>query len=160
MQTLNQNVKKANLIAPVRGDATGTEKYVGLANFDGANLCVGVNIGTSNGQAILTLKQAKTVAGGSEKALAFTRAVKTANFGSASTTTELTSLNSSIRVGVSTGNQLYQIDVKSTDLDVANGFKYVRVDLGSSIADTVFYGTADLYHARHTGGPGKFPASS
>lgn len=160
MQAMNQNVVKAEIVAPIALDPVGTEKYASMVNFASANVVVQVNCGTSNAQTVITLKQATTIGGGGEKALAFTRAVKTADAAASNVTTELTGLSSSIRAGVATGSQIYQINVQGTDLDVAGGFKFIRADLSTSMTDAAFVAYADLYDARYTGGPGKFPASS
>lgn len=160
MQRLQDNVAVANLVAPVRGDPVGTEQYAFMGNFASANVAVRVNVGTSDSQSILTLKQATDAAGTGEKALTFTRATKVTDMDVTNVPALLTGLSSSIRVGVTAGDQLYQINVVDTDLDVDNDFTHFRIDLSTSAADTVFEAHAGMYHARYTGGPDKFPQSS
>lgn len=158
MQRLQDYVKKASLIAPVRGTAVGTETYANLANYASANIVVRANVGTSDEDAVLTLVQAKDAAGDGAKALSFSRAAKVADSATSGDAVELSGLNSSVRIGVTAGDQIWQINVVDTDLDMANDYTHVTVDIDSSMADTVFSAEADLYHARHTGGVDKLPS--
>lgn len=160
MQRLMDNVLSVSLVDPVRGDPVGTENWVRLQNFNQADVEIDLNVGTSGEQTILTLLQAKTVGGGSAKALSFTRIAKnvTTNVDAAAFTEG--DVSSSARLGVTDGNQKWKLNIQGTDLDSANDFEFFRVDLSTSMADTVIAANASLYDARYTGGIEKFPTSS
>lgn len=95
------------------------------------------NATTVTGSAI-TLKQSTTVAGGSEKPLAFTTVY--ANIDTAAddalTATAVTS-NTFTTDTTNSKNLLYVIEVNQDMLDVANGFDCVRVGTANATAATV-----------------------
>lgn len=82
----------------------------------------------AGGTAAVTLNQAKTNAGGSSKALAFTR-----YWLSTALTTDIPTLTTVVAntFNLSAANKIAVIEVHVNDLDVANGFYYVNVATAS-----------------------------
>lgn len=105
-----------------------------------------IQIGVSAASAV-TLTQAKTAAGGSPKALAFTKYYT--NIGLADDTlTEATAASNTFNVSA-TDNLLYIIPVDARDLDTANDYNFVRVNVAdpsaSCLCGILFVGEAGRY---------------
>ena len=112
-------------------DTTGaavTGDYVSLKNY--GRLVITVLQGAwAGGTPAVTLKQALTVAGGSKKALAFTKMwTKTGLTGTTFTKTAVTSNTFNL---TATANSVTVMVVNVEDLDVDGGFDCVRVGVAS-----------------------------
>lgn len=111
--------------------AAQTGDYVSMKGY--RHLTVTINTGNVVATSAVTLKQATDVAATGEKALAFTeyfvKAGQVANF------TE-TTCSSTFDIST-TNNSLYVIEIDSSELDVANSFDCVRVNLATPGANAV-----------------------
>lgn len=117
----------------VAGATTGGDcDYVSLKNFDRCTVVIMVDNATTVTGGAVTLKQASDVSGTGEKALAFANYLANIDVGAGDTQT-LTTATSDIFTTDTTDakNQLFVIEVKAEDLDVANGFDCLRVDVAS-----------------------------
>jgi len=126
---------QAAAIAALTGTA-GDAAYVSLKNYRRMTVVIDVtNAGSGVTGGIVTLKQAKTVAGGSEKALGFT--VMHANVDIAagqapSALVETAVASNAFTTDATVSKRLrYVIEIDSEDLDIANDFDCVRVDVAS-----------------------------
>ena len=134
MQALNlTDTAKIVFGSPIIGALATTNgdcDYVSLKGYDRLTIVVAVdNAATVTGGAV-TLKQATAVAGTNEKALAFSKMWANLDAAAGDTLTE-TAVTSDTFTTLTTDNKnaLYVIEVKAEDLDVANGFDCVRVDV-------------------------------
>ena len=103
------------------------------------------------GTGTVTLKQSAAADGSDEKALTFASYLKneTGVTTSALTLVEATTLTTA---GALTGTNTYVFDIRAEELDVANSFRYARLDLASlsnNTAAALFY---IPYEPRHTCG--------
>lgn len=135
MQALNlTDAAKIVMGSPIIGALATTNgdcDYVSLKNFDRCTIVIAVDNATTVTGGAITLKQATAVAGTSEKALAFSTMYANTDTSAAGgdvlTATAVTS-NTFTTDTTDNKNLLYVIEVKASDLDVANGFDCVRVD--------------------------------
>lgn len=117
------------LLTSTVGDTT----YVSLKNYRKLTIIVSIADGTTVTGSTITLKQATTVAGASEKALAFTRMLANVDYASSATMVETAVTSNTFTTQTTNSlNSLYIIEVNAEDLDVANGFDCVQL----SIPDT------------------------
>ncbi len=120
----------------------GDGDYVSMREYARLTVIISVlNATTVTGGAV-TLKQATDVAGASEKALGFS--TMWANTDCAASDTLVSTAVTSDTFTTSTTNSkilMYVIEVSASDLDIANGFDCVRVDVASMAAavGTVIY---------------------
>ena len=138
------------LLTSTLGDTT----YVSMKGYRRAQIIISIADGTTVTGSTITLQQAKTVAAGSEKPLAFTRMLANVDYGASKTMTETAVTNNTFTTQtVNSKDSLYIIDIDSDDLDVANGFDCFRVD-GTGHAATSSRGVCviyNLYGARYSG---------
>jgi len=133
MQSLNlTDVAKIVYGSPIIGALATTNgdcDYVSLKNFDRCTIVIAVYNATTVTGGAITLKQATAVAGTGEKALSFAKMWANTDVAAADTLTE-TAVTSDTFTTATTDNKnlLYVIEVKASDLDVANGFDCLRVD--------------------------------
>jgi len=133
MQSLNlTDVAKIVYGSPIIGALATTNgdcDYVSLKNFDRCTIVIAVDNATTVTGGAITLKQATAVAGTGEKALSFAKMWANTDVAAADTLTE-TAVTSDTFTTATTDNKnlLYVIEVKASDLDVANGFDCLRVD--------------------------------
>lgn len=107
----------------------GDGDYVSLKNFDRITVILAVDNATTVTGGTITLKQATAVAGTSEKALAFSKMWANTDVGAGDTLTETAVTSDTFTTSTTNDkNLLYVMEVKSSDLDVANGFDCIRVD--------------------------------
>jgi len=108
------------------------------------------------GTATVTLKQSSDAAGATEKALAFTGYLKNET---GVTTDVLTAVSASTltTAGPTTGLNVYVFEIKAEDLDVANDFRYVRLDVASLSNNTAAALWYEAYELRHNAGAGDMP---
>lgn len=115
----------------------GDGDYVSLKNFDRLTILLAVKNATTVTGGVITLKQATAVAGTSEKALAFSKVWANTDTDASDTLTETAVTSDTFTTDTTNSkNLLYVIEVKSDDLDRANGFDCVRID-SASMANAV-----------------------
>lgn len=138
------------LLTSTVGDTT----YVSLKGYAGCQVVIGIYDGTTVTGSNITLKQATSVAGAGEKALAFTRMLANADYAAGKVLTETAVTNNTFTTqAVNSKISLHILDVKASDLDVAGGFDCFRVD-GTAHASTNPVGSFvlyNLYGARYNG---------
>lgn len=159
MITLNSRLdEQATTIVAAAGllltSTLGDTLYVSMKNFRKIQIVISIADGTTVTGSTITLKQATTVAAGSEKPLAFTRMLANVDYGASKTMVETAvTANTFTTQTVNSKDSLYIIEVDSSDLDVANGFDCIRVD-GTGHAATASRGCVVMYNlfgARYTG---------
>lgn len=129
----------------------GDASYVSLKNYAGAMVTIDVLNGSTVTGGVVTLAQAKAVAGTGEKALAFTRMLANTDVGAGQAMTETAVSSSTFTTGTTNSKRLrYVIDVKASDLDANNGFDCLRVDV-DSMANAIGLVSYVLYGARYNG---------
>lgn len=95
------------------------------------------NATTVTGSAV-TLKQATDVAGSGEKALAFDKMWANEDTGATDTLVETAVTSDTFTTDTTNAkNLMYVIEIEAADLDVANDFDCVRVDLATSVASII-----------------------
>lgn len=112
--------------------AAGDGDYVSLKQFQRLSIIIAVDNATTVTGGAVTLKQATAVAGTAEKALAFDTVWANIDTGASDTLVE-TAVVSDTFTTDSTNNKnlLYVLEVNDADLDIANGFDCVRIDVAS-----------------------------
>jgi hypothetical protein len=116
-----------------------TPDYVSLKGAGRLTIVIlAKNTTTVTGSAI-ALKQATTVAAGSEKALAINSPVyRNIDTGAGDTLSALTVTNNTFNTDATNSkNSMYVLDVQEGDLDVTNNFDCVRVDTGNAVNATI-----------------------
>jgi len=138
------------LLTSTLGDTT----YVSLKGYSRAQIIIVIADGTTVTGTAVTLKQATSVAGAGEKALAFTRMLANTDYAASKTMVE-TAVTSNTFTTQTTNSKdsVYIIDVDAASLDANNGFDCIRVDCTGHAATaprgaTVVY---NLYGARYPG---------
>lgn len=129
----------------------GDCKYVSLKNHRKVQVVIDILNATTVTGTVVTLKQATTVAAGSEKALGFSRMLANTDVAASQTMVETTVNSDTFTTSTTNSKRLrYIIDIDSASLDVANGFDCFRVDCTAMNAalGTVTY---ILYGARYSG---------
>lgn len=145
---------------PVDLDAgANTGDYVSLKNYGGCLVMFHSGIGTAGQDPILVLQQASDVAGTGVKDLNFTiifRKQAATNLAAVSvwTKTTQTAATSYTEATAAEQSALWVVDVKASDLDVANGFDCIRATVadvgGAAQPGSLHY---ILYSARIARGP-------
>jgi len=128
-----------DFVKPVMGCApaalattAGDGDYVSMKNHRRLTVLISIlNATTVTGGAV-TLKQATSVAGGSEKALAFSKAYRDIDTDAGDTIAEFTVSSDTFTTDTTNSKKLlYVIEVDAATLDLDNGFDCVRVDVAS-----------------------------
>lgn len=118
--------------------STSTPDYVSLKNFERVAIIILVKNATTVTGSAITLLQATAVAGTSEKALAFTSALRNIDTAASDVLAAFTvSSNTFTTDSTNSKNLMYVIDVKAEDLDVNNGFDCIRAGTANATAATV-----------------------
>lgn len=118
--------------------STSTPDYVSLKNYERCMVLIQVKNATTVTGSAITLKQATSVAAGSEKALAFTKAYRNIDTADADALAEFAVTSNTFTTdSTNSKNLMYVIEVKGEDLDVNNGFDCIRVGTGDATAATV-----------------------
>ena len=129
----------------------GDAAYVSMKGYARALVVLDVLNDTTVTGGTITLKQASAVAGTGEKALAFTRMLANTDVGAAQTLVETSVSSNTFTTDTTNSKRLrYVIDVKASDLDVANGFDCFRVD-STGMASAIGLVSYVLYGARYSG---------
>lgn len=141
---------QATAIAALTG-AAGDAAYVSMKNYHRAQIIIDVTNGTTVTGGAVTLKQATAVAGTGEKALGFTRMLANIDVGAGQTLTETSVGSNTFTTDATNSKRLrYVIDVQASDLDSANSFDCLRVDV-AGMANATGQVTYVLYGAKYTG---------
>lgn len=106
---------------PALGDAVCMKNY--------GHLTIVIMDGLCPDTRAVTVKQSTSAALGSEKALAFTQMY--ANVGLATDTLTKTTVTANTFNLPATGSNMYIIEVDAEDLDTANSFDWVRLDIAT-----------------------------
>lgn len=118
--------------------STTTPDYVSMKNFARCAIIIKVKNATTVTGSAITVKQAKTVAGGSEKALSFTRMLANIDTSAADAMTETAVVSDTFTTdSTNSKNLLYILDIDEHDLDINNGFDCLRLGTGDATAATV-----------------------
>lgn len=134
-------------LATTVGDAA----YVSMKGYSRCCIVIDVTNGTTVTGGAVTLKQATAVAGTSEKELAFTRMLSNIDVAAAQTLAEAAVTSNTFTTDTTNSKRLrYVLDVLASDLDVANGFDCLRVDV-ASMANANGQVAYFLYGARYSG---------
>lgn len=160
MQLLVENAKIVTGLVPK--DITGaaqTGDYVSLKNYGHATIIIKTGAVANGADAMaITLKQATAVAGTGEKALAFSK--YWVSDASGDTFTQTTATSNTFNITGTDDNKIYVLEVDSADLDAANDFDCVRVDVGSPGANAVLLDcTYILTQPRFAGDGSSLPSS-
>jgi len=127
---------------------------VSLKNYGRVAIILAIDPGAGTAATAVTLKQSKTVddSPSTEKALEFTKMWKNANNAASDTLVETAVAANTFSTSVAAASELFVIEVKADDLDVANGFDCVRIALSDPGSDStpvaVIY---VLYEPRYSG---------
>ena len=136
---LSENGKLVAGLGPIV-PSTSTPDYVSLKGYDKLTVILLVlNTTTVTGSAI-TLKQATDVGNSlsDEKALAFSTMRANTDCAATDTLVDTAVTSNTFTTGTTNSKQLmYEITVKPTDLDIANGFDCVRLGTGNAVNATV-----------------------
>ena len=134
--------------------SSSTPQRVSLKDYRRVLFLILVKNATTVTGSAITLKQSTTVAGGSEKALSFTKAHRTLDIATnGDTLSEFTVASDTFTTdNTDSKNHLYAIEVTPDMLDVDGGFDVVRVGTGNATAATVTV-LAVLGPAGHQGDP-------
>jgi hypothetical protein len=118
--------------------STSTPTYISLKNYERVEITILVKNATTVTGSAITLKQATSVAAGSEKALAFTAAKRNIDLAAGQDLTDFTVASNTFTTdSTNSKNLMYVIDVKAEDLDINNGFDCIRAGTGDATAATV-----------------------
>jgi hypothetical protein len=130
--------------------SSSTPDYVSLKNYDRATIVIqGLNGTTVTGSAI-TLLQATSVAAGGEKALPFSTVMANTDCAAGDTlAAAAVSSNTFTTTNTNSKQFMYVIDVKASDLDVANGFDCIRAGTANAVNSTISV-TYILHPARYS----------
>ena len=110
----------------------GDGDYVSLKNYSRCTIIISVDNGNTVTGGAVTLLQATTVAGGSEKALAFSKMYADINTAVGDTLVETAVVSNTFTTDTTNAsNLLYVIEVQASDLDIDNGFDCLRIDVAS-----------------------------
>lgn len=140
---VNPNVQLAEQVKIVTGlppstPSTSTPDYVSLKGYYRCAVVISVLNGTTVTGSAITLKQASAVANTGEKALAFSTMKANTDCAASDALTDTTVTSNTFTTGTTNSKQLlYVIDVKDTDLDVANSFDCIRAGTGDAANTTL-----------------------
>lgn len=150
---MNRLIDTAKIVfgSPIIGALATTNgdcDYVSLKGYERATIVIAVDNATTVTGGAVTLKQATAVAGTSEKALSFASYFANTDTAAGDTLTETTATSNTFTTDTTDNkNLLYVIEVNAADLDVANGFDCLRVDV-LSMANAVGFVQYILHGAR------------
>ncbi len=150
MQNLIDYLKFVTGLAAVI-PSTSVPDAVTLKNYDGVLVIITQKNSTSATGSAITLKQALTVAGGSEKALGFDFVylnIDTASAGGDVLVKTAVTSDTFTMTSVDSKDAKYIIDVPTTSLDATNDFDIFSVDIADGAANTVNIEYV-LYNARY-----------
>ena len=137
----------------------GDGDYVSMKGYSKLTILLAVLNGTTVTGGAVTLKQATAVAGTGEKALSFSKMYAVIDAAAGDTLTETAVVSDTFTTDTTNSKQLlYVIEVDADDLDQANGFDCVRVDV-ASMANAVGCVMYLLWGARYAKPAGGMPSA-
>jgi len=129
----------------------GDTTYVSMKGYDRLAIIIDVTNATTVTGGAVTLQQATAVAGTSEKPLAFTRMLANVDVATSQALVETAVVSNTFTTNTTNSRRLrYVLDVKASDLDVANGFDCVRVDV-TAMANATGMVSYILYGPKYSG---------
>jgi hypothetical protein len=129
--------------------STSTSDFVSMKGYDRCCVIISTLNGTTVTGSAITLNQATDVANTSGKALGFSTQYANVDTGAADGLTETAVTSNTFTTNTTNSKSLINvIEVKATDLDVANGFDCFAVKLATS-ANTTHTVTFILYPAKY-----------
>ena len=163
---LNPVGRLIDVLKPVMGcapaaltGAAGDGDYISMKNYTKLTVLISVLNGSTVTGGAVTLKQASAVAGTGEKALSFSKMYSNIDCAAADALTETAVVSDTFTTDTTNSKQLmYAIEVDAEQLDKANGFDCVRVDV-ASMANAVAGVTYLLWGARYSKPAGGLPAA-
>jgi|2_EtaG_2_1085320.scaffolds.fasta_scaffold00208_26 hypothetical protein len=129
--------KIVTAFGPVDVDSVPTEDWVSLKNADRITIVLMAGVLAGGAGSAVTLLQATTVAGGSSKALAFDTVYQKEGTLTTSSTLAKTDVTSDTFT-MGTSASIYVIEINASQLDIANGFDCIRVDVAASAGSNAF----------------------
>jgi len=152
---LSHNVIEVSNVPIDSTGAARTGDYYSLKDFQGVVFVI-VQGAWAGGTPAVTLKQATAVAGTGAKALGFTE--KYSKVGLTGTVNVLGAVTSDTFNLTATANRIEMIEVSAADLDRANGYHCVGLDVASPGANADLLCVVALcYGPRYCGDPGALP---
>ncbi len=134
---LHEQVKMVTGLAPIV-PSSSTPDYVSLKNYAKATIIIMVDNATGVTGSAITVKQDDSVAGSSEKALAFTKVYQNEDTAASDLLVETTvGSNTFTTVTTSNKNLIYIIEIDAADLDVSGGFDCIRAGTANATAAVV-----------------------
>lgn len=131
--------------------SSSTPDYVSLKGYSKCTVIISVKNATTVTGSAITMLQATAVAGTGEKAVSFSRAWRNIDTGAADTLAEFAVTSNTFTTDATNSkNLMYVMEVRSDDLDVANGFDCVRAGTANATAATVHV-TYILWPPRYSG---------
>lgn len=128
----------------------GDGDYISMKNFDHLTIVILVDNGATVTGGAVTLKQASAVAGTGEKELAFTTMWANVDTGASDTLVETAVTSNTFTTDTTNAkNLMYVIEVEATDLDTANGFDCIRIDVASmanAVGSVLYIAHAPAYN--------------
>ena len=119
-----------------------SEDAISLENYDKVQIELIVTISSGTDTGAVTLLQSTDAAGSDDKTLAFAKYYVNAAVSTADTLTKTTATSNTFNAGGAAATRHYIIEIMAEDLDQANDFKFVRLNLAD-----ITNGTATLlYH--------------
>lgn len=122
---------------------------------------VGANAGTGANHIAVTVKQASDSAGTGVKAVSFDRHYTQAVTQSVDAPTVVATSSDTFNIVAGTANTMYIVEIQDTQLDIANGFQWVKLSLGASgEAQAILIGVlAVLYDGDYAGLASTLPSA-
>jgi len=156
---LSENIKTVTRDAI---SATATFQTAGstvnMAKYDRVRVSLWL-YGSGSGTGAVTLKQAKTAAGGSEKALTFTEYFSNTDHIADDTLVAGTASSNTFNAVAASGKlRVYVVEVKADDLDIDGGFTFFRCDV-ANVANAIGHLVYDCYAARIAKGADAMPTA-
>jgi len=106
-----------------------TGAYVSMKNYNHLTAIVALAPASGTDTAAITAKQATAIAGTSAKALGFSNIWKNGAPGTNDTLVKTAVVANSVTTSALAALELYVIEIDAADLDVANGFDCVGIDV-------------------------------
>lgn len=141
-----ENIKQMWAAEPKDYNAAAvTKKYVSMAGYKKIIIAIQTGAWASGATAAVTLKEATDTSGTGVQALAFTEQWNDETTSGTFVKTTVTSNT----FNLTTANKLYLIEIDANQLDTADGFNSISVDIASPGSNSCFYGvTYTLCDAR------------
>lgn len=139
-KTLNIVAQTIGALAPASYNSNQTVGWFDLGKFEQIRFCVNVGVIAANGTLDASVQQATTNSGTNSKALSPAKAI-----------TQLTQAGGG-------SNKYVEIVVKSTDLDINNGFRFAQLTVVPAVAASILGVTVEGSDIRSSPQNGGFTA--